>query len=217
MDGKEVVKKIEQEKIMVIIRGKDYETIEKITDAVYKGGIRCCEVPFDGTGKTPDEQTADNISKLVKKFPDMVIGAGTVLKKSQVILAKKAGAKFIVAPDVNCAIIKKTKKLKLVSIPGALTPSEATLAHRTGADFVKLFPNGEMKESYIKTLKVPLPHVKFIAFGGVYPHNLAQVLANGASVVGVATGIVAKKSVETNHFEEITENAKEYLEIIKNA
>ena len=111
MDSKQVVEAIEQGKIMVIIRGKDYETLENITDAIYKGGIRCCEVPFDSTGKTSDEQTADNISKLVKKFPDMAIGAGTVLKESQVELAAKAGAKFIVAPDVNCEVIKKTKEL----------------------------------------------------------------------------------------------------------
>ena len=214
MDSKQVVEAIEQGKIMVIIRGKDYETLENITDAIYKGGIRCCEVPFDSTGKTSDEQTADNISKLVKKFPDMAIGAGTVLREGQVELAAKAGAKFIVAPDVNCEVIKKTKELNLVSIPGALTPSEATLAHRTGADFVKLFPNGEMKDTYIKTLKLPLPFIKFIAFGGVYPHNLTQVLANGATAVGVATGIVAKSSVESGRFEEITQNAKEYMAII---
>ena len=214
MDSKQVVEAIEQGKIMVIIRGKDYETLENITDAIYKGGIRCCEVPFDSTGKTSDEQTADNISKLVKKFPDMAIGAGTVLREGQVELAAKAGAKFIVAPDVNCEVIKKTKEFNLVSIPGALTPSEATLAHRTGADFVKLFPNGEMKDTYIKTLKLPLPFIKFIAFGGVYPHNLTQVLANGATAVGVATGIVAKSSVESGKFEEITQNAKEYMAII---
>lgn len=214
MDSKQVVETIEKGKIMVIIRGKDYETLENIAKAIYKGGIRCCEVPFDSTGKTSDEQTAENISKLVKKFPDMAIGAGTVLKESQVKLAAKAGAQFIVAPDVNCEVIKRTKKLNLISIPGALTPSEATLAYRTGADFVKLFPNGEMKDTYIKTLKVPLPFIKFIAFGGVYPHNLTQVLANGATAVGVATGIVAKSSVESGKFEEITQNAKEYLAII---
>ncbi len=214
MDGKQVAEIIEQGRIMVIIRGKNYETLENIANAIYKGGIKCCEVPFDSTGKTTDEQTAENISKLVKKFPDMAIGAGTVLKESQVELAAKAGAKFIVAPDVNCEVIKKTKELNLISIPGALTPSEATLAHRTGADFVKLFPNGEMKDTYIKTLKVPLPFIKFIAFGGVYPHNLTQVLANGATAVGVATGIVAKSSVESGKFEEITEKAKEYIKII---
>lgn len=214
MDSKHVVETIEKGKIMVIIRGKNYETLENIANAIYEGGIRCCEVPFDSTGKTSDEQTAENISKLVKKFPNMAIGAGTVLKESQVELAAKAGAKFIVAPDVNCEVIKRTKALNLISIPGALTPSEATLAHRTGADFVKLFPNGEMKDTYIKTLKVPLPFIKFIAFGGVYPHNLTQVLANGATAVGVATGIVAKSSVESGKFEEITQNAKEYLAII---
>lgn len=214
MDGKQVAEIIEQGRIMVIIRGKNYETLENIANAIYKGGIKCCEVPFDSTGKTTDEQTAENISKLVKKFPDMAIGAGTVLKECQVELAAKAGAQFIVAPDVNCEVIKKTKELNLISIPGALTPSEATLAHRTGADFVKLFPNGEMKDTYIKTLKVPLPFIKFIAFGGVYPHNLTQVLANGATAVGVATGIVAKSSVESGKFEEITEKAKEYVKII---
>ena len=214
MDSKQVVEAIEQGKIMVIIRGKDYETLENITDAIYKGGIRCCEVPFDSTGKTSDEQTADNISKLVKKFPDMASGAGTVLREGQVELAAKAGAKFIVAPDVNCEVIKKTKELNLVSIPGALTPSEATLAHRTGADFVKLFPNSEVNLSYLKALIAPLSHIKFLAVGGVNANNLKDYIAAGAKGVGVATAIADKKAIIAGDYEKITQLAKEFTALL---
>ena len=214
MDNSQVVESIEKNKIIVILRGKDYETLEKIVEAIYAGGIRCCEVPYDSTGKRSDEETAENIAKLVKKFPDMLIGGGTVLKKSQVVLTAKAGAKFVVSPDFNPDVVKKTKKMGLVSIAGALTPSEATLANRTGADFVKLFPNNEVNQTYIKTLKLPLAHIKFIAFGGVYPDNIASVIKNGATAVGVASGIISKSSLETGNFAEITQNAKEYLKMI---
>lgn len=210
------IKRIEEEKIIVILRGYDYEALEKTVRAMYAGGIRCCEVTYDSLGKISDEQTAANIAGLVKAFPDMLIGAGTVLTEKQVELTRAAGGKYIISPDTNPDIIKKTKELGLVSIPGALTPSEATLAHRSGADFVKLFPNGEMKPTYLKALVAPLSHIKFLAVGGVDITNLTEALQMGACGVGIATAIANKKLVLAGKFEEITALAREYVTAIRN-
>ena len=109
MDMQHVIDTIEKEKIVVILRGYRYDTLERIVGAIHDGGIRCCEVTYDSLGKITDEETADNIARLVLAFPDMTIGAGTVLTKKQVCLTKKAGGKFIISPDVNGAVIKKTK------------------------------------------------------------------------------------------------------------
>ena len=217
MDMQRVINIIEKEKIIVILRGYRYDTLERIVGAIHDGGIRCCEVTYDSLGKISDEETADNIARLVRAFPDMMIGAGTVLTEKQVELTQKAGGTFIISPDTNPDIIRKTKSIGLVSIPGALTPSEATLANRSGADFVKLFPNGEMRPTYLKALVAPLSHIKFLAVGGVDLNNIADSLRMGARGVGIATGIASKALVEQGDFDGITALARQYVEAIRKA
>lgn len=211
MGRQEIIKAIEDEKIIVILRGFSYDELKNTVAAMREGGIRCCEVTYDSLGKTTDEQTAEHIARLCVDFPDMLIGAGTVLKESQVELTMKAGGKFIISPDTNPDIIKKTVELGLVSIPGALTPSEATLANRCGADFVKLFPNGEVKPTYLKALVAPLSHIKFLAVGGIDVSNIAETLKMGAVGVGVATGIANKALIKSGNFDEITELARKFV------
>lgn len=215
MNKQEIIKRIEEEKIIVILRGYGYEDLYKTVAAMHKGGIRCCEVTYDSLGTITDEQTASHIASLCRDFPDMLVGAGTVLTEKQVELTAKAGGKFIISPDTNPDVIKKTVEMGLVSIPGSLTPTEATLAHRSGADFVKLFPNGEMKPTYLKALVAPLSHIKFLAVGGVDTTNIAEMLKMGARGVGIATGIANKKLVLAGKFDEITELARQYVAAAK--
>ena len=211
MNRQDVINTIEREKIIVILRGFGYDELKNTVAAMREGGIRCCEVTYDSLGKTTDEQTAEHIARLAADFPDMLIGAGTVLKESQVELTKNAGGKFIISPDTNPDVIRKTVELGLVSIPGALTPSEATLANRSGADFVKLFPNGEVKPTYLKELVAPLSHIKFLAVGGIKAENLAETLKMGAVGVGVATGIANKEFIRAGKFDEITKLARKFV------
>ena len=211
MNRQDVINTIEREKIIVILRGFGYDELKNTVAAMREGGIRCCEVTYDSLGKTTDEQTAEHIARLCVDFPDMLIGAGTVLKESQVELTKNAGGKFIISPDTNPDVIKKTVELGLVSIPGALTPSEATLANRSGADFVKLFPNGEVKPTYLKALVAPLSHIKFLAVGGINAENLSDTLKMGAVGVGVATGIANKEFIRAGKFDEITKLARKFV------
>jgi len=214
MEAKEIMSVIEHERIVVILRGYGYEALENTVAAIRRGGIRCCEVTFDSLGKISDAQTAAHIERLGKAFPDMLIGAGTVLTEEQVELTHRAGGKFIISPDTNPDVIRKTKELGLVSIPGALTPSESMLAHRSGADFVKLFPSGEMKPGYIKAVMAPLSHIKLMAVGGVDTSNIAEVLRMGVCGVGIATGIANKALVNAGKFDEITALAEQYVSAI---
>ena len=138
MITKETIEHISDHKIIMIVRGVPTDRLIPLGEAVWRGGIRMMECTYDASGITSDEVTAERIALLSKHFEGrMAIGAGTVLKKSQIALTKAAGGQFIISPDTNEEIIKETKKAGLVSIPGALTPSEATTAHRAGADFVK--------------------------------------------------------------------------------
>lgn len=202
-----------KEKIIVIVRSVEKDKLIPFADAVYRGGIRLLECTFDATGTTPDSQTSENIKMLVEHFGDkMIVGAGTVLTEEQVHLTKKAGGKFIISPDTNPAIIARTKQEALVSIPGAFTPSEAVVANRAGADFVKLFPIGKMGSGYIKDIKAPLAHIRFLAVGGVSDENMEEYIKSGACGIGVGSSIVNKKLISNCDFKAIEEAAKRYTD-----
>lgn len=112
-----------------------------------------------------DEETASKIKLLADKFDEkMLIGAGTVLNEKYVELTKNAGGKFIISPDTNEKVIKKTLELDMVSMPGAFTPTEAQAAHTYGADFVKLFPTNALGIPYLKAIMEPLSHKGFCSF-----------------------------------------------------
>lgn len=207
------IKSIEANKIIVIVRGVKRENLIDLAEAMYKGGIRLMECTYDAKGITTDEQTAANIEMLAKHFEGrMLIGAGTVLTEKQVELTAKAGGKFIISPDTNADVIKKTKELGLVSIPGALTPTEATAAHRAGADFVKLFPVGAFNAQYVKDISAPLSHIRFLAVGGVNDENMKDFFSAGACGIGVGSAIVNKKLIEAGDFAAITDMAKKYTD-----
>lgn len=214
MDRQTVIKTIEESKIIVILRGFTTKELIDTVSAIRDGGIRCCEITYDITGKTKDEDIASQIGILCERFPDMCIGAGTVLTKEQVVLTKAAGGKFIISPDTNEEVIKETVASGLVSLPGAFTPSEATLANRCGADFVKLFPNSEVKPSYLKALVVPLSHIRFLAVGGVTLDNITDYLKNGAKGVGIATAIADKKLIASGEFDKVRDNARLYADAV---
>ncbi len=207
----ETVKEIEKNKIVVIVRGVAREKLIPLAEAVYNGGIRLLECTYDASGKISDEEIAENIELLAKHFEGkMLIGAGTVLTKKQVELTKKAGGEFIISPDTNPEIIAFTKECGLVSMPGAITPTEVALAHRAGADFVKLFPIDLYGPSYIKALLAPLSNVRVLAVGGINEENIKVYLEAGAVGVGVGTGIVNKKLIENNDFAGLTKLAEKY-------
>ena len=210
----EIIEKIEENKIIVIVRGVKKEDLIPLAEAMYRGGIRLMECTYDARGRVSDEETAEGIGMLVRHFDGkMEIGAGTVLTENQVELTANAGGKFIISPDTNPEIIRKTNELGLVSIPGALTPSEVTLAHRAGADFVKLFPVGALGVKYIKDISAPLSHIKFLAVGGVSDENMSEYFSAGACGIGVGSSIVNKKLIESGNFDAITEIAKKYTQI----
>lgn len=208
MERQQIIERVLEKKIIVIMRGMTKEQLINTVEAMYKGGIGLVEVTFDQSGKIPDEVTAENIRTLTDTFEGRVlVGAGTVMTVEQVELAHKAGAKYIISPDSYREVIERTVELGMVSMPGVFTPTEAANAHRWGADFVKLFPNSEVNISYLKCLTVPLSHIRFLAVGGVNADNLADYLAAGAAGVGVATSIVNKKLIAEEKYDEITKLA----------
>lgn len=212
----ELIEQIEKEKIVVIVRGVETSKLIPLAEAIYNGGIRFLEITYTATGVIKDEETAENIQMLSTHFKGrMHIGAGTVLNEKQVELTYKAGGKFIISPDVNPDVIKKTKALGMISVPGALTPTEVQMAHRSGADFVKLFPVTNLGIGYVKAVKAPLSHIKLLAVGGIDLNNVKEYMSAGVCGFGIGTNIVDKNMIINNDFEGISKLAQKYVDVVK--
>lgn len=216
MNKQEVIDLIKKEKIIVIVRGVEKDKLIPLAEAMYNGGIRLLEITYDANQSPTDEQTAQNIKMLADHFKDkMLIGSGTTVKESQVELTKNAGGKFIISPDTYDAVIKKTCECGLVSIPGAVTPSEIQTAHRCGADFVKIFPSVNLGASYIKAVSAPLSNIKFLAVGGIDETNMKDYLKAGVCGFGIGSNITNKKMIKENNWDEISKLAEKYVSAVR--
>ena len=207
-----VIQAVLDHKLIAIVRGVYGEDCLHLAQALCKGGIRLLEVTFD-QAKTEDwKKTADTIRLLVETLGgQMTFGAGTVTSPELVAMARSAGAEFIVSPDVNERVIKATVDAGMVSMPGALTPTEVLTAHAYGADFVKLFPVGNLGASYMKAVHAPINHVRLLAVGGVNEKNVDSFLEAGAVGAGVGGNLVNKQWIANGEFEKITALAEEFV------
>ena len=205
-----VLETILETKVIAIVRGVPSGQIAALAGAIRAGGLRCLEVTFDHAASGGIQDTLASIRLLRGEFPDMCIGAGTVMSVEEVRQAREAGAGYIISPNTDEAVIRETKALGLTSIPGAMTPSEAANAWKWGADLVKLFPAGVLGPEYIKALKAPLKHIPVTAVGGVTPQNAPDFLAAGCAGVGVGGNLVSPKLVAEGRLEEIAETARAY-------
>lgn len=211
-----MIETIEQEKIIVIVRGVKQEQLLPFCQAVYEGGIRLLELTYTAGKPEMDQINADNIQILREHFEGkMYFGAGTVMTREQVALTKEAGGEFIISPNTDEAVIRETKRLGLISMPGAMTPSEIVNAHQFGADFVKLFPTSTLGSDYIKAISAPLSHIKLLAVGGVDTDNIQDFLKAGARGFGIGSNIVNKKMLAEGRYDDIRELAKRYVDAVR--
>ncbi len=212
-DAAETIEAIKQKKIIAIVRGLPADQLVKLTEALLEGGIGLVEVTFAQHAPETWPDTARGIRMISEEFAGHVLtGAGTVLTLEQLRMACEAGARYIISPGTDEEIIRATKAFGMVSIPGAMTPSEIQRAHQAGADFVKVFPAGSLGPDYIKAVRAPLSHIKLTAVGGVDEKNVAAFLKAGASGVGVGGNLVRKDWIAAGEWERITELARIYTE-----
>ena len=216
MNRTDIINAVEKYKVITIIRGVASDKLIPLTQALYDGGIRLVEITYSADKKVSDTETAKNIEMLVKHFGDkMYIGAGTVLTAEQVRLTKEAGGLFIISPDTCEEVIKETVKLGMVSMPGAYTPTEISTAHKYGADFVKVFPATALGPDYIKAVKAPLCHIKYLAVGGIDHNNMEEYSNAGACGFGISSNIINKKLIDAGDFDGITLLSKKYTAVIE--
>lgn len=205
----QVIQWAEREKIIAIVRGIESGKCLKVAQALYEGGIRLMEVTYNQREPDSWRSTAQAIGAIARQFEGrLLVGAGTVTTPELVELTQAAGGEFIISPDTNVEVIRRTRELELASMPGALTPSEVMTAHRAGADIVKLFPAADLGPGYLKSIRAPISHVKLMAVGGINEKNLGQFLKAGAIGAGVGGNLANRTWIEEGQFQKITEMAR---------
>lgn len=185
--------------IVPVIEIEDPAKAVSLAKALIEGGINCAEVTFRTAG------AAEAIKNMVEAYPDMLVGAGTVLRREQVDKAIEAGAKFIVSPGLNPDTVNYCIEKNIPVVPGVVTPSEIELALSLGLTFVKFFPAeaaGGLK--MIKAVAAPYKEVSFMPTGGVNIGNINDYLAFDRIVACGGTWIVPKSALKEDNYEEIT-------------
>jgi 2-dehydro-3-deoxyphosphogluconate aldolase/(4S)-4-hydroxy-2-oxoglutarate aldolase len=210
----QVVEKICEHKIVAIARRVPVERIVPIAEALYEGGIRLMEITFDQADPECLRLTPRMIEVLTARFPDMSVGAGTVMTREQARAAADTGARFALAPNIDPDVIDEALKRGMAAIPGALTPTEVAYAFKLGAAMVKLFPAGDLGVGYLKALRGPLPHIPLMAVGGVDLNNLADFFKAGAKAAGIGSNIVSNKLIAEGRYLELTGLAKAYTNLV---
>lgn len=200
---------IEKHKVIAICRRVYGEDLLHLANALSAGGVTLIEVTFDQSDPACLEKTARSMEMLRAHLGDAIhFGAGTVLTVPQVEAAREAGGEYIISPNTDPEIIARTKALGMVSIPGAMTPTEILAAHKNGADFVKLFPASDLGLSYMKAISAPISHVKLLATGGVTEENFRDYLQAGFLGAGVSGRLCDRRLIAEGNFQEITRRAK---------
>lgn len=206
------IEQIIKEKVIAIVRGVGPEQCLRVAEALCQGGIRLVEITFNQKDPDSFRETTDAISAIGKAYAGkMLCGAGTVTSEELVDRAADAGAAYIISPDSNLAVIRRTLERGLVSIPGAMTPTEILAAYNAGADFVKLFPAAALGTAYIKAIRAPINHVRLLAVGGVDEKNIGAFLAAGLYGAGVGGNLANKAWIQAGEFDRITAAARELV------
>ena len=117
----------------------------------------------------------------------------------------------MISPNTNPALIREAKRLGMLAMPGAMTPSEIVEAYEAGADFVKLFPTDNLGAGYIRAIRAPLSHIPMLAVGGVNDENMEEFYRAGVCGLGIGGNIVNKKLIAAGDFAGMTELARRYV------
>jgi len=189
--------------IIAILRGVTPDTMIEVCEALHAGGVRFVEATLNSPNPI------ESIRKAATHFKGagLNIGAGTVLRPEEVEQVAAAGGQYVISPNFNPAVVKRTKELGLISIPGFFTPSEAFAAVDAGADFLKCFPANALGSSYIRDIKAVLPN-PIVAVGGVNLDNLREFLS-----VCVGAGIGSALYSSKRSVSEIGKSATEYIAV----
>ncbi len=196
--------------IVPVVVLDDVKDAEPLAKALVEGGLPCAEVTFR------TDAAEESIRIMSEKYPEMLVGAGTVLTTEQVDRAVAAGAKFIVSPGLNPRIVKYCVEKNIPICPGCTNPSDIEQALENGLKVVKFFPAEPAGGlPMIKAMAAPYVGVKFMPTGGIKPSNVRSYLEYDRIIACGGSWMVPGDLVNSGDFAKITELTKEAVEIVK--
>jgi 2-dehydro-3-deoxyphosphogluconate aldolase / (4S)-4-hydroxy-2-oxoglutarate aldolase len=208
----EVRTHIEECGILPSVRVSTREMARFAAETVYSSGIPVVEITLTVPG------ALDVIDDLAKRYPDMAVGAGTVLDVEAARHCVDAGARFLTSPGFVPEVVAYANEVDVVVLPGALTPTEIIAAWKAGADLVKIFPTGHIGGvQYVRALKVPLPQIPLIATGGVNQLTASDFILAGATAIGVGGELLPREALHFRQEDRIRELAGRFLTMVKEA
>ena len=188
----------------------DAKDAAPLAKALCDGGLPCAEVTFR------TDAAEESIRIMTEQFPQMLVGAGTVLTTEQVDRAVAAGAKFIVSPGLNPRIVKYCVEKGILITPGCSNPSDIEVALENGLEVVKFFPAEPAGGlNMIKAMAAPYVGVKFMPTGGINPTNVRDYLAYDRILACGGSWMVKGSLVDAGEFDKIEELTREAVEIVK--
>ena len=207
---KTMEQRLEEYVVVPVVVLKDTKDAIPLADALIEGGLSCAEVTFR------TEAAEESIRLMSQKYPEMLIGAGTVLTIEQVDRAVNAGAKFIVSPGFDAEIVDYCLDKKIPVFPGCITPSEVAQAVKRGLKVIKFFPAEQAGGvAMIKAMGAPYGMVKFMPTGGISAKNLSEYLSCSNIVCCGGSWMVKGDLITEGKFDEITALTKEAVELVK--
>lgn len=187
-----VVEKIEEIKIVPVVVINNIDETLPLMDSLVKGGVPVAEITF----RTSCAKDAIKLATI--KYPDAIVGAGTVINKEQCKQAIEAGAKFIVSPGLSKEVFEVCKENDVPYVPGVVTPTEIMEAISLGLDHLKFFPAGVFGGlKAIKALSAAFPSIKFMPTGGVDLSNLAEFVSN-KKIFAIGGSFLTKGDIVSN-------------------
>lgn len=205
-----ILEKIKSIGIIPVVVLEDAGDALPLAKALMDGGLACAEVTFR------TDAAEESIRRMSEAYPDMLVGAGTVLTTEQVDRAVAAGAKFIVSPGLNPRIVKYCVEKGIVITPGCCTPSEVEQAIENGLEVVKFFPAEQAGGlAMIKAMAAPYVNMKFMPTGGINHDNVKDYLAYDRIIACGGSWMVKGDLIKAGDFERIAQLAREAAQIVK--
>jgi len=205
-----VLKKITDSGLVVVVRAENSDEAKKITEACLEGGAAAIEITYTVPG------ASRVIEDLAKHYAgQIIIGAGTVLDPETARIAILSGAQYVVSPALNEDTLKLCNRYQIPCMPGVMTVADVIKAMELGADILKVFPGEAFGPKIIKAIHGPLPQATLMPTGGVSVDNVSEWIKAGAAAVGAGGSLIA--GAKTGDFASITKLAKEFVSKIKEA
>jgi 2-dehydro-3-deoxyphosphogluconate aldolase/(4S)-4-hydroxy-2-oxoglutarate aldolase len=212
MGAREAIEQVANGGVIAIIRLPTAEDLLPVAEAIRDGGVTAIEFTLTTPGAIRGMESAR-----ARLGRDILLGVGTVLTAEAARETIRAGAQFLVAPNLNSEVVRTGKEAGVPVIPGALTPTEIIHAWEAGASLVKLFPANAVGPRYVKDLQGPLPHIPLLPTGGMSLENVAAFIQAGAVAVGVGSEMIPADLLARRAFREITSRARAFVEAVKAA